>query len=46
MSCEEYKKQFFSDLSEYSYREFNEFEEKCVAVHNRNKHKIVGVVNL
>ena len=43
---EEYKKQFFSDLSEDSYREFNEFEEKCVAVHNRNKHKIVGVVNL
>ena len=34
------------NLNEDSYREFIKFEEKCVAVHNRNKHKLNGVVNL
>jgi NAD+ synthase (glutamine-hydrolysing) len=43
---EEYKKLFICDLSEDSYREFYKFEKKCVAVHNRNRHKIGGVVNL
>ena len=43
---EEYKKMFISDLNQDSYREFINFEEKCVAVHIRNRHKIGGVVNL
>tara|TARA_B100000795_G_C22800549_1_gene441672 strand:+ start:930 stop:1817 length:888 start_codon:yes stop_codon:yes gene_type:complete len=43
---EDNKKSFISDLSEESYNEFLTFEEKCVAIHNRNKHKIDGVVNM
>ena len=43
---EEYKKRFISNLSKESYNEFLTFEEKCLAIHNRNKHKIGGVVNL
>ena len=43
---EDYKKMFLDDLSNDSYKEFLDFEEKCVAIHNRNKHKISGVINL
>jgi NAD+ synthase (glutamine-hydrolysing) len=43
---EEYKKKFISNLNEESYNEFLTFEEKCVAIHNRNKHKILGAINL
>lgn len=43
---EEYKKLFINDLSDESYNEFLKFEEKCVAIHNRNKHKLIGVINL
>ena len=43
---EEYKKLFINDLSEESFNELLKFEEKCVAVHKRNRHKIGGVVNL
>ena len=40
------KKDFKTGLCEESYKEFAKFEEKCVAVHKRNRHKIGGVVNL
>lgn len=40
------KKGFLTGLNKDSLDEFLKFEEKCVAVHNRNKHKIGGVVNL
>jgi len=43
---EDEKKMFLDNLDNYSHKEFLDFEEKCVAVHNRNKHKIGGVVNL
>jgi len=37
---------FYSSLSDKARKEFFELKDKCVAVHNRNKHKITGVVNL
>ena len=40
------KKRFLKELTEISYKEFIMFEKKCVAVHNRNKHKIDGIINL
>ena len=40
------KESFLTGLNKNSLNEFVKFEEKCVAVHNRNKHKIGGVVNL
>jgi NAD+ synthase (glutamine-hydrolysing) len=40
------KESFILDLNEVSRAEFLDFSEKCVAVHNRNKHKINGVINL
>ena len=40
------KESFFAGLNKDSLDEFVKFEEKCLAVHNRNKHKIGGVVNL
>ena len=40
------KESFLTGLNKDSLNEFVKFEEKCVAVHNRNKHKIGGVVNL
>lgn len=40
------KNNTLKNLTEDSYREFIKFEEKCVAVHNRNKHKIDGIINL
>tara|TARA_R110002074_G_scaffold132808_3_gene276364 strand:+ start:4155 stop:5012 length:858 start_codon:yes stop_codon:yes gene_type:complete len=40
------KNNTLKNLTEDSYREFIKFEEKCVAVHNRNKHKIEGIINL
>tara|TARA_Y100000816_G_C25987301_1_gene515674 strand:+ start:100 stop:963 length:864 start_codon:yes stop_codon:yes gene_type:complete len=40
------KKNFKNSLSEGSYQEFIDFEEKCVNVHNKNKHKLNGVINL
>tara|TARA_B100000676_G_scaffold233094_1_gene232088 strand:+ start:243 stop:1106 length:864 start_codon:yes stop_codon:yes gene_type:complete len=43
---EEQKKNFITQLSDNSYSEFIQFEERCVSIHNRNKHKISGVVNL
>lgn len=43
---EDEKKMFLDNLDNDSHKEFLDFEEKCVAVHNRNKHKIGGVVNL
>jgi len=43
---EDEKKMFLDNLNNDSHKEFLDFEEKCVAVHNRNKHKIGGVVNL
>ena len=43
---EDEKKSFLDNLNNDSHKEFLNFEKKCVAVHNRNKHKIGGVVNL
>jgi len=43
---EDEKKSFLEHLNNNSLKEFLNFEEKCLAVHNRNKHKIGGVVNL
>lgn len=43
---EDEKKMFLDNLDNDSHKEFLDFEEKCVGVHNRNKHKIGGVVNL
>lgn len=43
---EDKKKMFLNNLSNDSHKEFLDFEEKCVSVHNRNQHKIGGVVNL
>ena len=40
------KKLFLDNLNNVSHKEFLDFEKKCVAVHNRNKHKISGVINL
>ena len=40
------KESFLTGLNKDSLNEFVKFQEKCVAVHNRNKHKIGGVVNL
>lgn len=40
------KNSFLKNLTEDSYRKFIKFKEKCVAVHNRNKHKIDGIINL
>lgn len=40
------KKNFKNSLSQDSYQEFIDFEEKCVNVHNKNKHKLNGVINL
>jgi NAD+ synthase (glutamine-hydrolysing) len=33
-------------FSAKSLEEFNVFSEKCIAIHNRNKHKLGGVVNI
>jgi NAD+ synthase (glutamine-hydrolysing) len=35
-----------SSFSEKSLAEFNIFSEKCLAIHDRNKHKLGGVVNI
>ena len=43
---EEQKKGFITQLSDNSYNEFIQFEARCVSIHNRNKHKISGVINL
>ena len=40
------KKSLLKSLTMNSKEEFLDFEKKCVAVHNRNKHKIGGVLNL
>ena len=33
-------------LNDNSYKEFIDYEIKCVNIHNKNKHKLIGVVNL
>jgi len=43
---EEGKEDFITRLSDDSYSEFMQFEERCVSIHNRNKHKTSGVINL
>ena len=40
------KNELLERLDDNSKKEFNEYSEKCVMIHNRNKHKINGVVNL
>lgn len=40
------KNNFLEELTEMSYKEFIMFEKKCVAIHNRNKHKIDGIIDL
>ena len=37
---------FLQSLTEDSRKEFMDCSDKCTAVHNRNKHKLKGVVNL
>ena len=43
---DEQKKGFITEISDNSYSEFIQFEARCVSIHNRNKHKISGVINL
>lgn len=40
------KENFLTGLNKDSLNEFVKFKERCVEVHNRNKHKIVGVINI
>jgi NAD+ synthase (glutamine-hydrolysing) len=40
------KVEFKDNLSPEARAQFNDFESKVVTVHERNKHKLVGVVNL
>ena len=40
------KKQFFLNLDESSREEFLDFSEKCLKIHNRNKHKLNGIINI
>ena len=40
------KASFMDSLETTSFDEFSIFKSKCEAVHNRNKHKLKGVVNL
>ena len=40
------KNDFFLSLNESSRNEFLDYSKKCLAVHNRNKHKLNGVINL
>ena len=37
---------FLDNLSNESKKEFLEFKELCEKIHNRNKHKLIGVINL
>lgn len=40
------KLEFLKTLDNSSYKEFIDFEEKCKTIHNKNQHKLIGVVNL
>jgi len=40
------KNELLEGLDDNSKKEFNEYSEKCTLIHNRNKHKINGVINL
>jgi NAD+ synthase (glutamine-hydrolysing) len=40
------KEKLVMSLTEESLLEFNKFSEKCVRIHNRNQHKLGGVINL
>ena len=42
----EEKQQFLKALDNSQYKEFIDFEDKCKQVHNKNKHKLIGIVNL
>ncbi|ATZ81037.1 NAD+ synthase [Bodo saltans virus] len=37
---------FKETLDEESLTQFNDWEQKILAVHNRNKHKLLGIINL
>ena len=40
------KRFFLNSLAMDSRNKFFEYSKKCIEVHNRNKHKLNGVVNL
>lgn len=40
------KEKVVRSLTEESLLEFNTFSEKCIRIHNRNQHKLGGVINL
>ena len=42
----EEKQQFLKALDNSQYKEFIDFEGKCKQVYNKNKHKLIGIVNL
>jgi len=42
----EEKQQFLKALDNNQYKEFIDFEEKCKTIHNKNQHKLIGIVNL
>lgn len=42
----EAKLEFLKTLDNSSYKEFIDFEEKCKTIHNKNQHKLIGIVNL
>ena len=35
-----------NSLNDISYKEFIDYEIKCLNIHNKNKHKLIGIVNL
>ena len=43
---EEEKLNFVNNLNDLSKKEFIEFKRLCENIHNRNKHKLMGVINL
>lgn len=43
---EENKKKILENLTDISKNEFINYKKKCTEIHNRNKHKLQGVINL
>ena len=43
---EKNKKKILENLTDISKNEFNNYKKKCTEIHNRNKHKLHGVINL
>lgn len=40
------KELFYNNLDKDSKKEFDDFSEKCSKIHNKNKHKLIGVINI